>query len=83
LFGFIYPGERDKIHASVLQELMGRLQGEIDTPLPSEKVVQGTLISREQFLLDVDEWGYRDGRLPPTGNLSPEDIAYWSKAIGT
>ncbi len=82
LFGFIYPGESDKIPAWVMQELMGRLQGEIDVAPPSEKVVQGTLISREQFLIDVDEWGYRDGRLPPTGNMSPEDIAYWSRAIG-
>jgi hypothetical protein len=31
LFGFIYPGERDKIPAWLMQELMGRLQGEIGT----------------------------------------------------
>jgi hypothetical protein len=45
--------------------------------------VQGTLISREQFLPDVAEWGYRDGRLPPTGNMTPEDIGEWTDAIGT
>jgi Uncharacterised nucleotidyltransferase len=82
LFGFIYPAERNKIPAWVMRDLLGRLQGELDVAPPPEKVVQGTLISREQFLIDVDEWGYRDGRLPPSGNMSPEDIAYWTGAIG-
>jgi hypothetical protein len=66
-----------------MRELLGRLQVELDAPPPTEKVVQGTLISREQFLIDVDEWGYRDGRLPPTGHMTSEDIAYWTEAIGS
>jgi hypothetical protein len=84
LFGFIYPGERDKIPAWVMQEMMERLQDEVEAAPPtSDKVVQGTLISRKQFLIDVEQWGYRDGRTAPTGNMTAEDIAYWTRAIGT
>jgi len=83
LFGFIYPDERDKIPAWVMRRLLSRLEKELETPPPSDKVVQGTLISREQFLTDVSDWGYRDGRLPPTGNMSPEQIGHWTEAIWT
>jgi len=83
LFGFIYPAERDKIPAWVMRRLLRRLEKELETPPPSDKVVQGTLISREQFLTDVADWGYRDGRLPPTGNMTPEQIGEWTEAIGT
>jgi hypothetical protein len=85
LFGFIYPAERDKIPAWVLRRLLRRLEKEIAAPVrkQKEKVVQGTLISREQFLTDVGEWGYRDGRLPPTGNMTSEQIGEWTEAIGT
>ena len=83
LFGFIYPSEHDKIPPWVIRELMGRLKDEIETPPSKNKVVQGTLISREQFLIDVQEWGYRDGRLLPNGNMTSEQIACWTEAIGT
>jgi hypothetical protein len=85
LFGFIYPAERDKIPAWVMRRLLRRLENQIEAPVrrQKEKVVQGTLISREQFLTDVSEWGYRDGRLPPTGNMTPEQIGHWTEAIGT
>jgi hypothetical protein len=63
LFGFIYPGERSVIPAAVLNELLDRLRDEIAAGAPvAEPICQGTILSREQFLVDVDCWGYRDAR---------------------
>jgi hypothetical protein len=82
LFGFIYPGERTHIPARVMMMLMDRLrdEGTNDEALLSP-VCQGTLISREQYLPDIREWGYRDGRIIPWGSMTPEQIERWTAAI--
>jgi hypothetical protein len=82
LFGFIYPGERDKVPAWVIGELSDRLRREADEPMPSERVCQGTLLSREQYLVDVGIWGYEDARLKPRGCMTAEEITHWTAAIG-
>jgi hypothetical protein len=46
-----------------------------------ERICQGTLLSRAQYLVDIGKWGYRDARLAPLGNMSGEEIAYWTWAI--
>jgi hypothetical protein len=81
-FGFIYPGERDIIPEGVLRELTDRLLRETKEPPPAEKVCRGTLLSREQYLVDIAMWGYRDGRLKPHGSMTPEEITHWTAAIG-
>jgi len=81
LFGFIYPAECDRIPHWVMQELIDHLQHEAHGPLGSERVCQGTLLSRAQYLVDIDSWGYHDARMPPTGRLSAEDVAQWTAAI--
>jgi hypothetical protein len=81
LFGFIYPGERALIPSSVIKELMNRLLAELDVPTRDSKVCQGTLLSRAQYLVDIDDWGYEDARLAPRGSLTPEQIAVWTAAI--
>ena len=50
---------------------MNRLQAELDVPTRDSKVCQGTLLSRAQYLVDVDEWGYEDARLQPRGTMTP------------
>jgi hypothetical protein len=80
-FGFIYPGERDVIPEWVLRELTDRLLSETDEPPPQEKVCQGTLLSREQYLVDIAMWGYRDGRLNPQGRMTAEEVTHWTAAI--
>jgi hypothetical protein len=82
LFGFIYPSERSRIPAWVLTELSGRLQDETARPLP-DRVCRGTILSRAQYLVDIEQWGYRDARLRPEGTISPEDMAVWTEAIQT
>jgi hypothetical protein len=81
LFGFIYPGERSLIPASVTRELVHRLLGELEVPTRDSKVCQGTLLSRAQYLVDIDEWGYEDARQSPRGGMTPEQVAEWTAAI--
>jgi hypothetical protein len=82
LFAFIYPGEEDRIPGQVVDRLLNRLaesraDGLADGPGP---VCRGTLLSRSQYLIDVEEWGYRDARLRPLGRMSEEEIARWTAA---
>lgn len=82
-FGFVYPDERHIVPNEVMHGLMERLREETDEE-PREdddKVCRGTLISREHYLTDVDDWGYVDARLEPRGNLTQEDIDHWTAAI--
>ena len=81
LFGFIYPSERDKIPPAVMEELVGRLQQELCAPPPTERVCHGTLLSREQYLVDVERWGYADARLQPRGTMTRQDVDHWTAAI--
>jgi hypothetical protein len=81
LFGFIYPGERALIPASVMRDLMNRLLAELEVPTRDSKVCQGTLLSRAQYLVDIDEWGYDDARQAPRGTMTPEQVAEWTAAI--
>jgi hypothetical protein len=82
LFGFIYPAERDKVPEWVLERLWERMRQEMGSTAPAEPVCQGTLLSREQYLVDLNRWGYLDAREEPRGVLSAEAIAHWTRAIG-
>jgi hypothetical protein len=81
LFGFIYPGERTHIPDAVMQNLLRRLDRERRWPGETGRVCDGTLLSRQQYLVDVTERGYADGRLAPRGEMSAADIAHWTAAI--
>ena len=80
LFGFIYPTDRTSIPAWVVTELMSRLAGELETADGGPRVCRGTILSRGQYLVDVDKWGYRDGRLFDK-RMSRSEIAHWTAAI--
>ncbi len=82
LFGFVYPGERLAVPAWVMRELVTRLERELAVAPGDERVCRGTLLSRAQYLVDVEQLGYRDARLEEDGHMSPEDVARWTAAIG-
>jgi hypothetical protein len=82
MFGFIYPGERDTIPAWVLDELMNRLRDETITPPPPDRICQGTILSRAQYLVDIEHWGYHDARVV-AGHMEQPDIDLWTDAIAT
>lgn len=78
LFGFIYPNHRDLIPSWVVRELGERL--ERDESGREQLVCGGTLLSRQQFLIDVGERGYLDARLT-TGAMTETEIEDWTAAI--
>jgi hypothetical protein len=83
MFGFIYPGERDRIPRGVMSELATRLQRELGAPEPGGRVCRGTILSRAQYLVDVERWGYADPRLAPQGNLTEREAEIWTAGIAT
>jgi hypothetical protein len=80
-FSFVYPGERDRVPKWVTNELLDRARDELDVPVSSERLCQGSLLSRGQYLIDVDHWGYEDARLTPRGNMTPADVAWWTACM--
>jgi hypothetical protein len=80
MFGFIYPSERSRVPSWVLEELLKRLEEEVDSPDPTEPVCYGTLLSWSQYLGDVLAGSFRDARIRPYGNLTAEEVARWTSA---
>ncbi|MBE7368661.1 nucleotidyltransferase [Ramlibacter pallidus] len=82
LFGFIYPGERHRIPQWVMDRLLLKLADENrEPPAIDAHICAGTLLSREQYLHDVERLGYVDGRLTPASTMTPEDVQTWTEAI--
>jgi hypothetical protein len=80
LFGFIYPNERDRIPAWVTTELCERMLRENNTPEETAPICGGTLISRQQFLIDICEHGYLDARVT-SGAMTENEVEDWTAAI--
>jgi hypothetical protein len=78
LFGYIYPTERSKIPERVQRRLANLFAREIGRDAQGENICAGTLLSRAQFLVDIDEWGYRDVRTPDL--MSSEAVERWTNA---
>ncbi len=81
LFGYVFPSKRGLIPASVLTGLMARLTEELSASQVEDKVCQGTLLSRAQYLFDIERWGFGDARHSPRCSMSGEEIAAWTSAI--
>lgn len=81
LFGFVYPGERHSIPGITMQGLLDRAITEGGAPAENDRLCQGTLISRSQYLPDVERWGYRDARTEPRVQMTKEDLRQWTNAI--
>ena len=81
LFGYIYPSLRNVVPEWVLKELAQRLEREQEEPPPTEKICRGTLLSRAQYLHDVEEDGFKDARRWPKGSLTSGEIDAWTRAI--
>jgi hypothetical protein len=79
LFGFVYPDKRQNIPAWVMEELMRRLT--VSRPNLQNDVCYGTLLTREQYLHDLNAWKYKDGREQPIGPMTREEIEIWTAAI--
>lgn len=80
LFGYVYPAERAVIPRWVMNSLLDQLDQDTETAA-ARSTCQGTFLSREQYLIDIEDWGYRDPRLAPQGNMTRRQIARWTDAI--
>lgn len=81
LFGFVYPSERELIPKLVMDDLLQRLRLEIDAPPSEVRLCRGTLLSRAQFLVDLERFGYEDARNEPGVRMTEAHIAQWTDAI--
>jgi hypothetical protein len=84
LFGYIYPGEQHRVPRWLMETLLGRLTAELrQPPAVDVHVCAGTLLSRSQYLHDVEQLGFVDGRLTPASTMTSEDVAVWTEAIAS
>jgi hypothetical protein len=79
-YHFVYPSDIASLPPSVLDDLSNRVAALRNSP-PPDRVCQGTLVSRAQYLLDIGQYGYADARLAPRGGMSAEDAIFWTWAI--
>jgi hypothetical protein len=59
-FRFVYPSERELIPKWVLEELLERLQSQINTPTSKIKICRGRLLADAEYAIDIKEWGFED-----------------------
>ena len=78
LFGFVYPARRSQVPDWVMDDLMDRLR--LDRGDQDSDVCFGTLLSREQYLHDIQTLGYGDARRPPHGRMTEAEIETWTVA---
>ncbi len=62
MFRFVYPSETHIVPRWVMDELLSRTAAALASGPSEEKVCRGTLISQSMYTVDVQEWGFLDGR---------------------
>jgi hypothetical protein len=81
MFGYIYPSERERIPRWVLQTLSRRVENDLSTNPQTERLCRGTLLSRQQYLVDVTDWEFTDVRELDDNPMSHDDIQSWTAGI--
>ena len=82
LFAYVYPAEASHVPTRVIDELLARAPSLFTALVDGDRTTKGPLISRAQYLIDVESWGYRDPRLDTQGgSMTAADIDHWTAAI--
>jgi hypothetical protein len=81
LFRYAYPSEAHSLPDWVIERLQ-QIAASPPPELASERVCRGSCLSRQQYLIDINKWGFADGRRPPYGSMSDDEVEHWTKAIG-
>ena len=79
LFGYVFPTEQHRIPPWVLPDLLNKLPNESENL--SSRLCRGTLLSRQQYLRDVEEREFVDARLAERSKMNADDIRRWTSAI--
>jgi hypothetical protein len=82
LFGFIYPSRRDLVPRNVMDKLLRRLNLERQSDSPGPEVCNGTLLSRNQYISDIETEGFQDARLRGRSAMTAEQMREWTAAAG-
>jgi len=61
-FRFSFPSDKEKIPGWVMKELLARQLAVEERPASSERICRGTLLSRQQYMNELEEHGYLDAR---------------------
>jgi hypothetical protein len=59
-FRWAYPSEREHVPRWLMDELLGRLERQLDLPSPRVKICRGRMLSRIDYESAVKEWGFAD-----------------------
>ncbi len=78
LFRYVYPGEASRLPFWLIPQL---LEARDPSGTRAARLCRGTLVSRAQYLVDVEKWGYSDARRPPFGSMTDKEYAIWTNAI--
>lgn len=81
LFRFIYPGHAAKVPGEVVATLFAEAQRAASTAPLDAALCRGTLFSREQYLVDVNEHGFVDARRAPDGAIPHDHLEVWTADI--
>lgn len=79
LFGYIYPGEAHRIPERVMDHLLGKVREDRHEARNDKDLCRGTILSRGQYLLDVEKWDYKDARIAH-GHMTEEEVGIWTEA---
>lgn len=74
LFQFIYPATREAIPNWVLRELLQRAQRRHARTKGDELLCNGTLLSGEQYTIDVEQWGFANVRELIGGETTEQQV---------
>lgn len=78
LFHYIYPDAADLVPPDLLPRLQGLAHTAL-TSTPDRRICRGTLLSREQFLPDVER-GFLDARIA-LGTMTADEVRVWTAQI--
>ena len=76
LFDFVYPDQRDRVPPWLTEELLRRFSNGGREHM--NHVCRGTLLSRSQYLVDLERFGYADARARPIGSMTQDEIGIWT-----
>jgi hypothetical protein len=74
LFTVAYPDERTRCRDAAASKLAARLANQ-HAGASARRPCGGTLRSRHQHRIALDEWGYADGRVAPSGRMTSAQAA--------
>lgn len=81
LLGFIYPGHMKAVPDDIMDALLDKLMRErVRGSVESDGLCRGTLLSRTQYLPDVESGRYTDARMTAESTMTANDIVAWTAA---